>query len=133
MINVKTREQLREAIKNKESTILITDEELALKVKKAKTIRKWSKRAIVASLAIFGVATLGIWIASMISMGVIGAGGGILLSTGAGTTPGIPPGAALGGGSIIGAIATSLWKDYEMEEFSLNTKYLKLVIKPKKP
>ena len=105
MVSVKTKDELKKAIKNKESTILITDKKLALKVRKAKNIRKWSKRALIASLAVFGLGAGAIFLLPSTIISAI-AGGGVsstvLFSTAAGGTA---AGGAAAGGAAGGAAA----------------------------
>ena len=155
MINVQTKEQLMQAIKNKEPNILITNKELALKVRKAKTIRKWLKRTLISLLAIFGlgagaIALLPVTVVSAIITGITGGvvSTGVVTPTGAGVvSTGVvtPTGAgviatgtatgtanAVAGGSCLGVLLLSFWKDYQMTEFNIDTGFLKLTIKPRK-
>ena len=146
MIKVKSEEELKKAIKNKEPTILIINKKLALKIKKIKSIRKWSKRAIISSLAIFGigtgVASIGLLIPAILGIGI---GGGVGTTTGIAGIVGVPlaisasssssagtTAAIASGSSITTALIISFWKDYEITEFDVTTKFLKLSIRKKK-
>ena len=120
MIEVSTKEELRDAIKNKEKEILIINEDLAKNVKRFKKIKKLSKRILGVLLGAIGIVTIGFALApltggsSAILSGVTTGAlysftiGNITISTGAIL--------AIGHLSILGsAVLFALWKDYNIE------------------
>ena len=118
---VTTKEELKEAIKNKEKTIIIDNEELSRSVLKFKKIKKFSKWTLGLLLAGTAVGSVGLCLAPATggSSAVIGgATAGLVysLTTASGAT--ISTGAiiAIGALSILGcAVLFALWKDYEVE------------------
>ena len=124
MKRVKTKEELKEAIKNKEDQIIIENEDLAkhvIKFKKIKKLSKWTLRILLAGIAAGGI---GVALApftggtsavvgtapAVVSTGIIAsytAASGATISTGAII--------AIGALSILGiAILYALWKDYNI-------------------
>jgi hypothetical protein len=134
-IFVKTKDQLKQAIKNKEKEIAIDDNDLAKNVVKFKQINKLSKRTLGLLLAATGIATVGFALAPTTGGTSAVAGGissGVIYSIAlaSGTTISTSAIIAIGTLCILGsAILLALWKDYEVEIFSTNPWHIKLTRK----
>ena len=124
VVPVRTKLELKKAIKNKEKEILITDPVLAKHIKNFKTIKKLTKGTLVALMAASGISAIG--------LALIPATGGtsataltvplvlysFTVGTAAGTSATISTGAivAIGCLFILGsAVLFALWKDYTVE------------------
>jgi len=129
---VNNKKELKQAVKNKKSSIIIEDEELAKNVIKFKKIKKLSKWTLGLLLAGTGVGAIGLALAPATagtSAIVGGVSSGVLykITLASGATISTQAIIAIGTLSIIGsAVLFALWKDYDVEIQSTNPWKVKL-------
>jgi hypothetical protein len=134
-ITVNTKEQLKQAIKNKEKEIAIDDADLAKNVVKFKQIKKLSKRTLGLLLAATGIATVGFALAPTTGGASAVAGGissGVIYSITLASGTVISTGSiiAIGALCIIGsAVLFAIWKDYSVIEIDSDPLRVKLIRK----
>ena len=123
VVSVRTKLELKKAIKNKEKEILITDPVLAKHIKNFKTIKKLTKGTLVALMAASGISAIGLALIpatggtsataltvpfALYSTAATTGGASVTISTGAIV--------AIGCLFILGsAVLFALWKDYTVE------------------
>ncbi len=129
---VKTKEQLKQAVKNKEREIIIEDDKLAKNIVKFKKIKKLSKWTLSLLVAGTGAGAIGLALAPATGGGSAVIGGvssGIVYSitTATGTVISTDAIIAIGTLCIIGAaVLFAIWKDYNVEIASTNPWKVKL-------
>ena len=129
---VKTKEQLEQAVKDKEKEIVIDDDELAKNIVRFKKIKKLSKWTLGLLLAGTGVGAIGLALApatggSSAVVGGISSGVAYSLSTASGTVISTEAIIAIGTLCIIGsAVLFAIWKDYNVDIESTNPWKVKL-------
>jgi len=129
---VRTKEQLKQAVKNKENEIIIDDDELAKNIFNFKRVKKLSKWTLGLLLAGTGVGAIGFALAPVTGgtsavVGGISAGVLYKISLASGTVISTSAIVAIGSLLIIGsAILFAIWKDYDVEIESKNPWKIKL-------
>jgi len=129
---VKTKEQLKKAVKNKEKEIVIDDDGLAKNIVKFKKIKKLSKWTLGLLLAGAGVGAIGLALApatggSSAVVGGISSGVMYSITTASGTVISTEAIIAIGTLCVIGsAVLFAIWKDYNVEIESTNPWKVKL-------
>lgn len=129
---VKTKEQLKRAVKNKEKIIIIDDNDLAKNIVKFKKVKNLSKWTLGILLAGTGVSAIGFALAPATggSSAVVGGLSSSLaysITTASGAVISTEAIIAIGTLCIIGsAVLFAIWKDYDVEIESTNPWKIKL-------
>jgi len=129
---VTTKEQLKQAVKNKTKEIVIEDEELAKNIVTFKKIKKLSKWTLGLLLAGTGAGAIGLALVPATGGGsavVVGVSSGVLYSitTASGTVISTEAIIAIGTLFVIGsAVLFAIWKDYDVDIESTNPWKIKL-------
>ena len=129
---VRTKEQLKRAIRNKTKEIIIDDEDLAKHIVKFKKIKKLSKWTLGLLLAGTGAGAIGLALApatggSSAVFGVVSYGVLYSITTASGTVISTEAIIAIGTLLVIGsAVLFAIWKDYDVDIESTNPWKIKL-------